>query len=85
MTSKKSHLKEPGLTSKNKNLKTNIEALQKEMLELGVIDKPLTIEQIKDILNNPFVKYSYIFMSENLSDDEHEEFKEQFSKDSEYT
>ncbi|TXT59308.1 MAG: hypothetical protein BAJALOKI2v1_230053 [Promethearchaeota archaeon] len=62
--------------------KYNIEILkiQKEMLDLDIIEKPLTMKQINKIIDNPFIKFSSIFADLFISEEEHNNFKQQFSK-----
>ncbi len=68
-------------SNKKRFYHVDILKIQNQMLDLGIIDKPLEIGQIEIILKNPFVKYSNLIISETMTEKEHEEFKEQFSKD----
>ncbi|MBD3211864.1 MAG: hypothetical protein GF311_04575 [Candidatus Lokiarchaeota archaeon] len=68
------------LTEIHKIHNVDVLKLQKEMFELDIISKPLTIKQLKKINNNPFFKYGKFFSDLSISDEEHMTFKRDFSK-----
>jgi len=56
----------------------DLKKMQEEMMELGVIDTELTMDQIERILRNPFIRYAYVFKDIDFSEQDHEAYKESF-------
>jgi len=66
-------------TEAKRKYRVDLKKMQEEMIQLGIIDAELTMDQIERILKNPFIRYAYIFKDIDFSEQDHEAYKESFA------
>jgi len=66
-------------TDAKRKYHVDLKKMQEEMMQLGVINEELTMDQIERILKNPFIRYAYIFKDIEFSEHDHETYKESFA------